>query len=630
MLLEQAFAQAWGVRLGSTFFVQGLGPQTVVGFVEAPDNVGFPLAKPRFYVSRSAIDARYGPEPNPEVNLAEIWLRDPRYLDEVLVQARTSSFGLHDIRFATRSGLRVLLDQAAGIVIDLLVALSVIALVTAGVMLAASARAEVQRRLGAIGVRRAVGASRWHVALAQGLEASMIAVPAATVGSVAGVLATYGPGDRLLTLLNEPPPGSQLLLPLAAGWLASVAIPVAGAAWPAWRLAGRSPVGLLRGGELGGAARGRRASGVRVRRRVGGLARLGARLVGARRVRLAATVVTLGLSTAFVLLMLALASALSTLETDPGALGKRYQLTASLPAGAVPRVMAIPGVQAAAPRYEVQGADSFSLGETIDVIAYPGDHTVFEAPPLVSGRRLSGRGEAEVGAGLAGALGLSPGSTLALALPSGVELRLRVAGIVSSLDHDGRMAFIPARALLAADPSAPSVIAVRLTPRASQADVSARLTALGAQPAPASGATARGAPLVDILRTILRAIAVVDGLVCLYALIQACTLTVQERRRTVAVLRACGAGAGAVRRLLLGAALALIIPAAIFGVLLERFVFGPALANLAASYATLPLDATAAQVLAMLGGLAVVAAVAVVWVARQAARESVVAGLGTQ
>ena len=35
------------------------------------------------------------------------------------------------------------------------------------------------------------------------------------------------------------------------------------------------------------------------------------------------------------------------------------------------------------------------------------------------------------------------------------------------------------------------------------------------------GATARGAPLVDVLRTILRAVAVVDGLVCLYALIQA-------------------------------------------------------------------------------------------------------------
>ena len=68
---------------------------------------------------------------------------------------------------------------------------------------------------------------------------------------------------------------------------------------------------------------------------------------------------------------------------------------------------------------------------TIDVIAYPGDHTAFEAPALVSGRRLRGSRQAEVGSGLADALGLAPGSTLALALPSGSELRLRVAGIAA-------------------------------------------------------------------------------------------------------------------------------------------------------------------------------------------------------
>jgi len=325
---------------------------------------------------------------------------------------------------------------------------------------------------------------------------------------------------------------------------------------------------------------------------------------------------------------LALASGLSALETDPGALGKRYQLTASLPPQAAPRVRAISGVQAAAPRYEVEAADSFSLGETIDVIAYPGDHTVFEAPPLVSGQRLRGSDQAEVGEGLALALGLSPGQTVALALPTGRELRLKVAGVVSSLDHDGRVAYIPAAALLGADPTAPSQIAVRLRPNADQAHVTAALAALGARPAPATGATARGAPLVAVLRTILRAVAVVDGLVCLYALLQACALTVAERRRTVAVLRACGAGAGAVRRLLAGAALALVIPAALLGVLLERLVFGPELARLAANYATLPLNATAAEVLATVGGLLIAGAVAVVWVARQASRESVLAGLG--
>ena len=87
-------------------------------------------------------------------------------------------------------------------------------------MLAASARAEVQRRLRAIGVRRAVGASRGHLALAQAFEALFVAAPAATVGAVGGVLATYGPTTRLLVLLNEPAPGAALLPALVAAWLA--------------------------------------------------------------------------------------------------------------------------------------------------------------------------------------------------------------------------------------------------------------------------------------------------------------------------------------------------------------------------------------------------------------------------
>jgi hypothetical protein len=107
VLVERAFADAWGLRVGSTLFVSGLGPETVAGLVEAPDNVGYPLAKPRIYLSRPALDATLGPEPHPRVDLAEIWLRDSRYLDQVLVQARATSFGLRDVRFATRSGVRV-------------------------------------------------------------------------------------------------------------------------------------------------------------------------------------------------------------------------------------------------------------------------------------------------------------------------------------------------------------------------------------------------------------------------------------------------------------------------------------------------------------------------------------------
>jgi ABC-type lipoprotein release transport system permease subunit len=622
VVVEKGLADAWGLKLGGTLSIDGLGPQRIVGFSESPDNVSYPLAVPRVYVSAAAIASRFGTQSNPQVNLAEIWLRDPANLNEVLVQARATSYGLQNLRFVTRDGVRILLDQAAGIVIDLLVALSLIALATAGVLLAASARAEVQRRLRAIGVRRAVGATRGHLALGQALEALFVAAPAATVGAVGGVLATYGPTSRLLVLLNEPSPGAALLPALIAAWLAAIAIPVLAAAWPAWRAAGRPPVGLLRGAELG-RDRGR---GGRFATHRAGLTTLGARLAAARRTRLVATAATLGFSTAFVLLMLALASALNTLETDPGALGKRYQLTANLPPSAVKQVEAIPGVQAAAPRYETEAVDSFSLGETIDVIAYPGNHTIFEAPPLVSGRRLRGEQEAEVGLGLSQALGLTPGATLAIQLDSGSELRLRVAGVVSSLDDDGRVAYVPAGALLAADPSAADdeQLAVVLKPGANAAAVSA---ALGPSATSASTAIGRGVPLVAVLRSILRAVAIVDGLVCLYALIQACALTVQERRRTVSVLRAFGAGGPAVRRLLAGAVIALVVPAAALGVVLERLVLGPALARLAASYVTLSLGASALEIGLVLAGLVLAGTVAVIWVAHQATRESVIAGM---
>ncbi len=619
VVVERGLAAAWHLKLGDRLEIDGLGAQRVVGFSESPDNVSFPLAVPRVYIPGSAVRG----EVKSRVNLADIWLRDPANLDQVLVQARATSYGLRGIGFVTRSGVRVLLDQAAGIVIDLLVALSLIALATAGVMLAASARAEVQRRLKSIGVRRAVGASRGHLATVQGLEALFVAAPAATVGAIGGVIATYGPTSRLLVLLNEPAPGTALAPALIATWAAAIAIPVAAAAWPAWRAAGRSPVGLLRGAEL---SRGRGGGATGLSTPGAGLTVLGIRLAGARRVRLLSTAATLGFSTAFVLLMLALASALSSLETDPGALGKRYQLTAQLPPSAAAHVRRIRGVQAAAPRYETEAADSFSLGETVDVVAYPGDHTIFEAPPLVSGRRLRGADQAEVGLGLAQALGLDPGSTLAVELESGRELRLRVAGVVSSLAHDGRIAYVPAATLLAADPSVADSeqLAVRLEPRANAAAVSA---ALGSSAAQATGAVGRGVPLVTVLRSILRAVAVVDGLVCLYALIQACALTVQERRRTVSVLRAFGAGTTAVGRLLLGAVIALVVPAALLGIVLERLVLGPALAHLAASYVELPLGATGREIALVMAGLALAGLFAIAWVTRQATRESVIAGL---
>jgi ABC-type lipoprotein release transport system permease subunit len=622
VVIEQGLATDWGLAVGDRIRVYDSPPLPIVGLARAPDDVAYPLAAPHVYVSLAAFRAATRQRSARKVNLAQIWLKDPSQLDAVLVQARMSSYGLTGLSLITRSGVRVLIDQAAGIVIALLGALSLIALLTAATMLTASARAEIQRRLHAIGIWRAIGASRGHVARVAALEALIVAVPAAAIGVGIGALLAAGPSDRLLALLNQVGPGGALLWPLVGCFLVTAAIPALAGAWPAWRAAGGPPLTLLRGAELRG-GRPRRGSGGG-----GGLLRLGARLATTRRVRLAATLASLAVCTSFVLLMLALATELNTLANDPTSLGRRFQLSASLPASAAPKVRALPGVSAVAPRWEVSAVDAYSLGEITYLIAYPGEHTQFEDPPLVEGSHLRGDRQAEVGRGLAQLLGLRVGSTLALALADGKELRLRVAGIVSSLEHDGRIAYVPARALLKAEPSAPEKLAVVVADGANTKTVTAELERLGAQVTTSTGVAGGGKALVDALRGLLLTIAAVDGLVCLYMLTQALALTAVERRNAIAVLRACGAGARSIRVLLAGAALAVLVPAAVVAVLLERLVLGPAVSHLAEGYATLSLAADAAEVAILLAGLALIGAVAVWWVVRRLTRRPIAGGLG--
>ena len=183
------------------------------------------------------------------------------------------------------------------------------------------------------------------------------------MGLALGALLAAGPTGDLLATLNELPPGSALLGPLAIALAATVALVATASAWPALQATARNPVALLRGEELAHAPRPRR------RRRLAGPLRLGGRLAAARRARYVGTVAVLGACVAIVALLLALASLLVALRDDTGTLGKRYDIAVALPADQVPAVERIPGVQAASPRYQVQGADSYALGEPVRLIA---------------------------------------------------------------------------------------------------------------------------------------------------------------------------------------------------------------------------------------------------------------------
>ena len=619
-VVERGVAQEWGLEVGDTIGVGQLDYE-ILGIGVSPDNVAYPLASTlRIYVSGPALEEAF--DFVLPVNMALLWATEPQRTDVLLQQARANSYGLSDLRFITREGVEVAVGEAAGIVIALLVAFSIVALAAAGAMLATASHADVQRRLGTIGIQRAVGMDRRAVAVGFAASGAVLAAPAGALGLALGTLVAAAPTGALLLTLNELPPGGALVGPLLIAWLVVVAAVALASGWPAWRAAGRPIVGLLRGSDV---ARPRGARGLSR-----GPFGLGLRLALGRPARLGGTALVLAACTGVVTLMLALASLLVDLSDDPASLGKRYELTAQLDADRAPDVRALSGVEAAAPRYELDATASFQLGQPVRLIGFEGDHVPFEAPPLADGRRLDpdadGLPEAEVGVGLAEALGLSPGSTLAVQLPDGVEERFRVVGVVRALDNDGRLAYVPADTVFQA--AEESAIAVKLADGASQAAVQAGLIDLGAADAgEAEAATTDDAAFLATLAGLLRAVALVNGLVCLYALMQALALTARERRGTIAVLRATGAGRGHIALLLGGVVAAATVPAIIAGLALQRWVLGPATADLAAGYADLQLTAAAAQAAGVAAGVALLAAFASWWVARRTTREPVVAGL---
>jgi hypothetical protein len=374
---------------------------------------------------------------------------------------------------------------------------------------------------------------------------------------------------------------------------------------------------MLRAAELGAAPRGQALPA--------GPAGLGVRMVVARPVRTLGTAAVLAASGGIVLLMLALAGVLDALQHDPGVVGKRYQLTTRGSPSAAARAASLPGVAATARRFRFDAADAFNLGQTFQIVAYCGDRLRFEAPQLHSGRRASAPGEAEVGRGLATALGLHAGSPLVAAFPDGDEIRFRVTGVVDALDNDGRIAYVQSSRSICQFRGGVTVI--QLAPGADAGAVAAALEQTGRPAQTVGGVTSSNASFLGVLAALLRTIAVLDGVVCAYVVTQMILLTARERRSAVAVLRACGAGTAQVAGVFSGVALPAAVLAVPLAVVLERVVLGPAVAGLAASYVSLSVRAGGADVALMIAGLAAITAAAAGAVARQVGREPILAAL---
>jgi putative ABC transport system permease protein len=126
---------------------------------------------------------------------------------------------------------------------------------------------------------------------------------------------------------------------------------------------------------------------------------------------------------------------------------------------------------------------------------------------------------------------------------------------------------------------------------------------------------------------LLRAIALLDGGVCVYVLVQMLALTAQERRQALGVVRALGASPRQLALIFAASALAVAALAAPVGVVLERQVIAPLVGRLAASYVSLPLTAGGITIAVVVAAMFAAATAAAWLVARTASREAVVNAL---
>ncbi|MCS7477585.1 ABC transporter permease [Umezawaea endophytica] len=290
----------------------------------------------------------------------------------------------------------------------------------------------------------------------------------------------------------------------------------------------------------------------------------------------------------------------------------------TLPADVADRIAEVPGVEKAVPERSVRVTVP-AAGGAVPVYAHGWTSAGLAPFTLTDGRQPQAPGEAVLDKGLAASAGLSTGDTTTLAIGS-VPSDYRVVGLVSAPVLTRQSAVFVADEVAAALSERITAVGVLAAPGVDADDLAKRITATvtGVPLATYTGAEIGDVEFLDVgqartFLTILSSSLVgTIAMVVLFVVSSTLGLSIQQRRRELAVLRAIAATPRQVHRMI-GAEMLLVSVAggllgslpglAVAGLLRDAFAAAGVLpADFTLVYS--PLPAVAALLLCVLGGLA--------------------------
>jgi putative ABC transport system permease protein len=539
-------------------------PVTLTGIVRDPREIGPPFnSEPTFYVTRATMTTLGLSDRYNRIYVAVADYSEARaeaVRDTLTTRLETLDVAVNQAR-VTPPDRHFVQDTMDGVFFVLTV-MAALSLGMSTILVINTITAILAQQVPQIGIMKTVGGLRTQIGmmylsgvLVYGLLSLLVAVP---VGAVSGWLLA----DWLMTLINVPAAGFELLpATFLLQFFTGLIVPVLAALWPIVQGVAISVREAISQYGLGTGNYGRRAID-RVLGRVGGLPRtwtLALRNTFRRMSRAALTLVTLiGAGTIFMMVLSAQHSFDTTLINIFRSFG--YDVILGFQSWQrIDRVAPILADQPNVSRVEMWqfvNATTPGAGETPEdllVRGIPRDTELF-TPELTAGRGLDPRDQRAVllNEKIAGELGLGVGDRLELDFGDGPANTWTIVGLIFDLAGDGRTAYLY-REVLARDlgfVGRASVAEIRLVRNtlADQLDAEGQLRRALEAEGIAVGfsqtqlqAREEASAQFNILTTILLIMTALIGTVGAIGLSGTLSINVLERRREIGVMRAVGA-----------------------------------------------------------------------------------------